>query len=88
MLLQVAICGLTLLHSERPKLYTIFALVGWLVVLGYTALLDSISVYIRPSAREREIEKRSDRLEKKCPNNPHHTYCKRSRPLPYSNPNY
>ena len=28
--------------------------VGWLVVLGLTAILDSISVYIRPSPRERE----------------------------------
>ena len=35
--------------------------VGWLVVLGLTALLDSISVYIGPSPREREKEKRSDR---------------------------
>ena len=31
---------------------------GWLVVLG---LLDSISVYIGPSPREREREKRNDR---------------------------
>ena len=45
--------------------------VGWLVVLGLTALWDSISVYIGPSPREREKEKRSDRWEKKCPNNPH-----------------
>ena len=29
-----------------------------LVVLGLTALLDSISVYIQPSPREREREKR------------------------------
>ena len=31
--------------------------VGWLVVLGLTALWDSISVYIRLSPREREKEK-------------------------------
>ena len=37
-------CPLTLLHTGRPKLYTILAfmsakgLVGWLVVLGLTAL--------------------------------------------------
>ena len=37
--------------------------VGWLVVLGLTALLDSISVYIGPSLREREKEKRNDRRE-------------------------
>ena len=28
--------------------------VGWLVVLGFAALSDSISVYIGPSPRERE----------------------------------
>ena len=45
--------------------------VGWLVVLGLTALSDSISVYIGPSPKEREKEQRNDRREKKCPNNPH-----------------
>ena len=44
---------------------------GCLVVLGLTALRDSILVYIGPSPREREKEKRNDRREKKCPNNPH-----------------
>ena len=38
-------------------------LVGWFVVLGLTALCDSISVYIGPSPREREKEKRNDRQE-------------------------
>ena len=33
-------------------------LVGWLVVLGLTALLDSISVYIGPSLRERGKEEK------------------------------
>ena len=32
--------------------------VGWLVVLGLTALLDSISVYIGPSPKEREKEEK------------------------------
>ena len=36
-------------------------LVGWLVVLGLTTLSGSNSVYIGPSSREREKEKRSDR---------------------------
>ena len=45
-------------------------LVAWLVVWGLTALWDSISVYIGPSLREREKEKRNDRQEKKSPNNP------------------
>ena len=33
--------------------------------------LDSISVYIGPSPRERGKEERNDRRVKKCPNNPH-----------------
>ena len=37
-----------------------FTVVGWLVVLGLTALLDSISVYIGPSPKERETEERKD----------------------------
>ena len=45
-------------------------LVGWLVVLGLTALWDSISVYIGPSPREREEEKRNDRREKKTSKQP------------------
>ena len=36
-------------------------LVGWLVVLGLTALRDSISVYIGLSPKEREKETRKDR---------------------------
>ena len=35
--------------------------VGWFVVLGLTALLDSISVYIGPSPREMEKEEMKDR---------------------------
>ena len=38
-----------------------FHLVVWLVVLGLTALSDNISVYIGPSPRVREKEKRIDR---------------------------
>ena len=37
--------------------------ISWLVVLGLTALRGSISVYIGPSPREREKEKRNDRRE-------------------------
>ena len=33
-------------------------LVGWLVVLGLTALCDNISVYIGPSPKEREKEEK------------------------------
>ena len=57
-------------NSSKPLSYSTIW-VGWLVVLGLTALRDSISVYIGPSPREREKEKRNDRREKKCPNNPH-----------------
>ena len=46
-------------------------LVGWLVVLGLTALWDSISVYIGPYPIEREKEKRNDWGEKNCLNSPH-----------------
>ena len=58
-----------------------------LVGLGLTALWDSISVYIGPSPREREKEKRSDRWEKNVQTTPTRTYRKRNRPLPYYNPN-
>ena len=44
-------------------------LVGWLF-LGLGALSDNISVYIGSSPKERDKEKRNDRREKKCPNNP------------------
>ena len=37
--------------------------VGWLVVLGLTALWDRILVYIGPSPKERETEERKDRWE-------------------------
>ena len=45
-------------------------LVGWKVVLGLTARLDStcISVYIEPTPKEKEKEKKNHRGEKKCPN--------------------
>ena len=39
----------------------LFLVVGWLVVLGLTALWDSVSVYIGPSPKEREKEERKDR---------------------------
>ena len=56
-------------HSQRLQVKSFLCitkkllkhLVGWLVVLGLTALGDSISVYIGPSPREREKEKKSDK---------------------------
>ena len=47
------------LWSHYPRCQS----VGWLVVLGLAALLDSISVYLGPSPREREKEERKDRGE-------------------------
>ena len=44
--------------NELSKAY-----VGRLVILGLTALLDGISVYIGPSPRKREIEERTNRGE-------------------------
>ena len=50
-------------RSYKPESGVVFfpiccqIMVGWLVVLGLTALCDSISVYIGPSHREREKEK-------------------------------
>ena len=42
---------------------------GWLIDCLW--LCDSISVYIGPSTREREKEKRNDRRETKMPKQPH-----------------
>ena len=41
--------------STQPKMKK-RRVVGWLVVLGLTALCDSISVYIGPSPKEKEKE--------------------------------
>ena len=62
--------------------------VGKLVVLGLTALWDSISVYIGPSLKERE-RKRGENIEKSenVQTTPTRTYCKRNRPLPYYHTN-
>ena len=64
-----------------------YSIYGWLVVLGLTALRDSISVYIGPSPKGRGKEKRNARREKNVQTTPTRTHCKRSRPLPYSSPN-
>ena len=58
---------------------------GWLVVYGLTPLWDIISVYIGLSPRERGKEKIGEKKMSKKKNTS--TYCKRSRPLPYYNPN-
>ena len=53
---------------------------------GCLDLFTPISVHIGPSPREREKEKGNDRREKNV-QTPTRTYCKHSRPLPYSYPN-
>ena len=58
---------------------------GWLVVLGLTALWDSISVYIGPSPREREKEKRNDRREKNVQTTPTRTTASEVGPCPTIN---
>ena len=50
-------------HAQMLHNFTLCLLVGWLVVLGLTALWDSISVCIGPSSKEREKEERKDRWE-------------------------
>ena len=47
-------------RQSSENLFILFK-VGWLVVLGLTALSDNISVYIGPSSKEREKEERKDR---------------------------
>ena len=74
MITELAYVSLPLTVTKQIK----SKLVGWLVVLSFTALSDSISVYIGPSPRERQSEKRNDRREKKCPNNPHHPHLLRA----------
>ena len=59
-------------------------MVGWLVgLMGLTALLDSISVYIGPSPKAGEKEERRIDETKKVQTTPTRTYCEHSRPLPY-----
>ena len=63
---------------------------SWLVgCFGFTALWGSISVYIRqpPKERERKRRERIDEIKKNVQTTPTCTCCKRSRPLPYCNPN-
>ena len=55
----------------------------WLVVLGSTALLDSVSVYIGPSPKERDKEERKIEESENAQTIPSRTCCKRSRSLPY-----
>ena len=59
--------SLTILHwrlkwGQMPA--GLIIVVGWLVVLGLTALLDSISVYIGPSPREGERKGKRKTREK------------------------
>ena len=59
----------------------------WLVgcFLFNGPLRQYFSLYLAVS--QRKGERKENRRERKCPNNPIRTYCKRSRPLPYYNPN-
>ena len=52
---------ITTLNGHLRQIFSLHRLVGWLVVLGLTALLDSISVYIGPSPKDRDKEERKNR---------------------------
>ena len=47
-------------RNQHKVSNNVFNKFSWLVVSGLTALRDSISVYIGPSPRRREKEKRND----------------------------
>ena len=52
------ITSVDLAHYGVSRAKDWVSVAGWLVVLGLTALSDSISVYSGPSPKEREKEKR------------------------------
>ena len=70
--------------SKREKIRK--KLVGWLVDLGLTALLDSIWVYIGLSPRDREKVERRTEESKNVQTTLARTYCKYNRPLPSCHP--
>ena len=76
-------------HFSKSKLKALYctALIGWLVVLGLTAfeiVFQSISGRLPKSGR-----KKKEMIDetKNVQTTPTRTFCKRSRPLSYSNPN-
>ena len=73
---------------QGTDLQTLVGWLGWVGGLSFPVLLDSNSICIGPSLREREIEeKRKIEERTKYPNNPTHSYCKFRRSLPYYYPN-
>ena len=76
-------------QQQQPKVcvYMRAEMVGLVGCFGLNGPLRQYFSLYRAVSQRGEKEKRKDRREKKCPNNPTRTYCKRSRPLPYSNPN-
>ena len=67
---NVVVLGVPILKHFRVFMHTSVVimplckvLVYWLIVMGLTALCDGISVYIEPSAKEKEKERRNDRRE-------------------------
>ena len=59
--LIIALILMTAVESSVKSKFLCKLFFCLLVVLGLTALRDSISVYIGPSPKEREKEKRKDR---------------------------
>ena len=65
-----------------------FHRVGWLVGFGFNGpLRQYFSLYRAVSHRQGEREKEKIDESKNVQTTPTRTYCKRSRPLPYCNPN-
>ena len=54
---QMPCCACSRCRNGQLSFDMDYIIYYWLVVLGLTALWDSISVYIGPSPREREKEK-------------------------------
>ena len=79
---------MTVFFYRQPIITVRSSVVGWLVVLGLTALSDNIyfSLYRAVSQREGERRERIDE-SKNVQTTPARIYCKRNRPLPYCNQN-
>ena len=85
------------IHRGKKEVYLIFSIpyfepirsFGWLVVLGLTALWDSIYIVSISGHLPKRGRKRRERIKesKNVQTTPTRTYCKRSRPLPYYYPN-
>ena len=90
-LLSLNFMNYTNLVRIRKSYHDVFCnVVRWLAgcVLAWRPFeIVFLSISGRLQARGRKKREKKDRRVKKGPNNPTHTYCKRSRSLHYYNPN-